>query len=81
MRWGASDNKDVSQSAPEEACCPGRPTSAGSWFGIGAIGTALATAICCLGPLLFSVLGLRAYETIRRCRRIGASPRADRVSL
>jgi len=64
MRRGASDSKDVSQSAPGEACCSGRPTRAGSWFGIGAIGTALATALCCLGPLLFAALGLSTFASL-----------------
>lgn len=63
MRWGVSDSKDVSQPAPVEACCS-RPARAGRWCGIGAIGTALATALCCLGPLLFSVLGLSTFASL-----------------
>jgi len=53
-----------------EACCSGGPTIAGSWFGIGAIGTALATVTCCLGPLLFSVLGLSTFASLWILRHV-----------
>lgn len=36
----------------------------GSWFSTGSILTALATAICCIGPLLFSVLGLSTFASL-----------------
>lgn len=36
----------------------------GRWFSMGSILTALATAICCVGPLLFSVLGVGTFASL-----------------
>jgi len=36
----------------------------GRWYSAGSILAALATAICCLGPLLFTVLGLSTFASL-----------------
>lgn len=36
----------------------------GRWFSLGSILTALATAICCVGPLFFSILGVSTFASL-----------------
>ncbi|MBI3988461.1 MAG: hypothetical protein HY347_02460 [candidate division NC10 bacterium] len=42
----------------------------GRWFSTGSILTALATAICCIGPLLFSVLGVSTFASLWLLRNL-----------
>ena len=41
-----------------------RPVTLGSWCSVGSVCTALAAGICCIGPLLFSVLGLSTFASL-----------------
>lgn len=43
-------------------CC--RPVTLGRWCSAGSIFTALAAGVCCIGPLLFSVLGLSTFVSL-----------------
>ena len=36
----------------------------GKWFGLGSILTAFGTSVCCLGPLVFSLLGLSSATSL-----------------
>jgi mercuric ion transport protein len=36
----------------------------GRWFSLGSLVTAAGAAICCLGPLLFSVLGIGTFTSL-----------------
>ncbi len=36
----------------------------GRWFSLGSLFTAVGAAICCFGPLLFSVLGLGTFTSL-----------------
>ena len=42
----------------------------GRLFGIGSVIGALATAICCLGPILFSLLGLSTLTSLWLLRNL-----------
>jgi len=64
QRLTVSSGADLRQSAPGEACCSSRRARAGRWCSVGSIFTALATAVCCVGPLLFSVLGLSTFASL-----------------
>lgn len=39
-------------------------TAVGRWFSAGSILTALATSVCCIGPLLFTALGLSSFASL-----------------
>ena len=41
-----------------------RPVTLGRWCSAGSICTALAAGVCCIGPLLFSVLGLSTFVSL-----------------
>ncbi len=36
----------------------------GRWFSAGSVFAAFATGVCCIGPLLFSVLGLGTFASL-----------------
>jgi hypothetical protein len=42
----------------------------GRWYSAGSILAALATAICCLGPLLFTMLGLSTFASLWLLRHL-----------
>jgi hypothetical protein len=39
-------------------------TTMGRWLSAGSILTALATSVCCIGPLLFTALGLSSFASL-----------------
>ena len=52
----------VGDHAEVTECC--RPVTLGRWCSTGAVCTALAAGICCIGPLLFAVLGLSTFVSL-----------------
>lgn len=52
----------VGDHAEVTECC--RPGRLGRWCSAGSICTALAAGVCCIGPLLFSVLGLSTFVSL-----------------
>jgi mercuric ion transport protein len=52
----------VGDHAEVTECC--RPGRLGRWCSAGSIFTALAAGVCCIGPLLFSVLGLSTFVSL-----------------
>jgi hypothetical protein len=58
----AEEQPRVGNHAEVTECCG--PVTLGRWCGAGAIFTALAAGICCIGPLLFSVLGLSTFVSL-----------------
>ncbi len=36
----------------------------GRWFGLGSVFTAFGTSVCCLGPVVFSFLGLSSVTSL-----------------
>ena len=52
----------VGDHAAVTACC--RPVRLGRWCSVGSLLTAVAAGICCLGPLLFTTLGLSTFVSL-----------------
>lgn len=42
----------------------------GRWFSAGSVVAALATAVCCLGPILFTALGLSTFASLWMLRHL-----------
>lgn len=42
----------------------------GRWCSAGAVAAAMATAICCLGPILFTALGLSTFASLWMLRHL-----------
>lgn len=58
----AEEQPRVGDHAEVTECC--RPVTLGRWCSAGSIFTALAAGVCCIGPLLFSVLGLSTFVSL-----------------
>ena len=52
----------VGDHAEVTECC--KPVRLGRWCSAGAVFTALAAGICCIGPLLFAALGLSTFASL-----------------